>query len=272
MTDKKNRYYWIKLKTNFFEQETIDFLMSQKNGCQYIVLYQMLCLNTANTDGLLCSRIGEMIVPFDINKIVRDTKYFDFDTVAVALEMFKKLGLIYEEEEGILKITNLGEMIGSESASKEAIKKRNYRMRKKIEQNDVGLLQKKSTNYQHIVDKYNEICVSFPKVLKISENRKKMISARLNMYSENEIIEAFEKAEKSSFLKGANDRNWKADFDWIMSDRNIIKIIEGKYDSELKGKSSSNTQNESKNKFNNFSQRNYSNEELADLEKKLLNR
>ena len=92
------------------------------------------------------------------------------------------------------------------------------------------------------------------------------------MYSENEIIEAFEKAEKSSFLKGANDRNWKADFDWIMSDRNIIKVIEGKYDSELKGKSSSNTQNESKNKFNNFSQRNYSNEELADLEKKLLNR
>lgn len=187
MADRK-RYYWIKLKTNFFEQETIDFLMSQKNGCQYIVLYQMLCLNTANTDGLLCSRIGEMIVPFDVNKIVRDTKYFDFDTVAVALEMFKKLGLIYEEEEGILKITDLHEMIGSEASNANAQRQKRFRERQKQKalclsnNNDVELIEEEALkptqkgnpiNYQHIVDKYNEICVSFPKVLKISENRKK---------------------------------------------------------------------------------------------------
>ena len=93
MSEQK-RYYWIKLKTDFFNQETIDFLLSQENGCQYIVLYQMLCLNTANNNGEMATRIGEMIIPYDINKIVRDTKYFTFDTVAVALELFKKLGLI----------------------------------------------------------------------------------------------------------------------------------------------------------------------------------
>ena len=78
MKDNK-RYYWIKLKTDFFNQETIDFLLSQKNGCEYIVLYQMLCLNTANNNGEMCSKIGEMIVPYNVDKIVRDTKYFDFD-------------------------------------------------------------------------------------------------------------------------------------------------------------------------------------------------
>ena len=61
---KSKRYYWIKLSTNFFEQETIDFLMSQKNGCAYIVLYQMLCLKTANTNGELSNTIGERIVPY----------------------------------------------------------------------------------------------------------------------------------------------------------------------------------------------------------------
>jgi predicted phage replisome organizer len=127
MTTKK--YYWIKLKTNFFNSEQIDFLMSQKNGCQYVVLYQMLCLNTANTNGEMASRVGEMIVPYDINKIVRDTKYFDFDTVVVALDLFKKLGLVYEEENSILKISNFEEMVGSESAWAE--KKRLYRDKQK---------------------------------------------------------------------------------------------------------------------------------------------
>jgi predicted phage replisome organizer len=127
MTTKK--YYWIKLKTDFFNSEQIDFLMSQKNGCQYVVLYQMLCLNTANTQGEMASRVGEMIVPYDINKIVRDTKYFDFDTVVVALDLFKKLSLVYEEEDSILKISNFEEMVGSESAWAE--KKRLYREKQK---------------------------------------------------------------------------------------------------------------------------------------------
>ena len=129
---EQKRYYWIKLKTDFFNQETIDFLLSQENGCQYIVLYQMLCLNTANNNGEMATRIGEMIVPYDINKIVRDTKYFNFDTVAVALELFKKLGLIYQEEGEVLRISNFERMIGSESASREAIKKREQRLKKKI--------------------------------------------------------------------------------------------------------------------------------------------
>lgn len=132
---EQKKYYWIKLKTDFFNQETIDFLLSQENGCQYIVLYQMLCLNTANNNGEMATRVGEIIVPYDVNKIVRDTKYFTFDTVAVALELFKKLGLIYLEEGEILKIAHLEEMVGSESASRSAIKKREQRLKKKIEDN-----------------------------------------------------------------------------------------------------------------------------------------
>ena len=132
MNDKDKRYYWIKLKTGFFNQETMDFLLSQKNGCEYIVLYQMLCLNTANSNGEMCSRIGEMIVPYDIEKIVRDTKYFDIDTVTVALSLFKKLGLIYEEENKILKITNFAGMVGSEAGNSNAQRQKRYRERQKM--------------------------------------------------------------------------------------------------------------------------------------------
>lgn len=130
---ESKRYYWIKLKTNFFNMDEIDFLLSQKNGCEYIVLYQMLCLNTANNHGEMSSKVGEMIVPYDVNKIVRDTKYFDYDTVVVALELFKKLGLVYEEENKLLRISNFEEMVGSETSS--AKKVREWRKKKELQCN-----------------------------------------------------------------------------------------------------------------------------------------
>lgn len=124
----EKRYYWIKLKTDFFDLPEIDWLLSQKNGAEYIVLYQMLCLMTANNNGELSSKFGEMIIPYDVDKIVRDTKYFDFDTVKVALELYKKLGLVYESENDMLRISKYEEMVGSETDY--AIKQRKYRENK----------------------------------------------------------------------------------------------------------------------------------------------
>ena len=45
------RYYWIKLKDSFMSSDEIDYLMSQPDGANYVVLYQMLCLKTINTNG-----------------------------------------------------------------------------------------------------------------------------------------------------------------------------------------------------------------------------
>lgn len=130
---ENKKYYWIKLKTDFFNQATIDFMLSQKNGCEYIVLYQMLCLNTANTGGEMCAKIGEMIVPYDVDKIVRDTKYFDFDTVTIALSLFKKLGLIYEGDNNMLCISNYDEMVGCETPVAKRV--REHRARKALQCN-----------------------------------------------------------------------------------------------------------------------------------------
>lgn len=70
--------------------------------------------------------MGEIIIPYNADKIVRDCKYFDIDTVNVAMSLYKRLGLIYEEEQdGVLKISNYEDMVGSES--KWAEKKRIYR-------------------------------------------------------------------------------------------------------------------------------------------------
>ena len=121
MEDK--RFFWIKLKTDFFQEDSpIDFLLSQANGSEYVVLYIKLCLMTANGSGKLQRKIGEMIIPYDVDKITRDMKYFSRDTVIVALELYKKLGLIYQELDGTLVIAHHSALVGSESASREAIK------------------------------------------------------------------------------------------------------------------------------------------------------
>lgn len=88
----------------------------------------------------------------------------------------------------------------------------------------------KRINYQEIVDLYNNTCVSFRRVKTLSDSRKQAIKARLNKYTPEKIKEAFTRAEASDFLKGNNKRNWMADFDWIMNDSNIAKVLEGKYD------------------------------------------
>lgn len=128
--EKTKRYYWIKLKTDFFNLAEIDFLLSQKDGCQYIVLYQMLCLQTANNNGELASRVGEMIIPYDPDKIARDTKYFSKDTVIVAMELFIKLNLIYTDDGIYLKIAGFENMVGSETGW--AKQKREQREKQKL--------------------------------------------------------------------------------------------------------------------------------------------
>lgn len=121
------RYYWIKLTDKFMTSDTVDFLMEQKDGANYVVIYQLLCLKTVNNNGCLSREIGEVIIPYDEEKIQRDLKWFTIDTIRVAMTLYKKLGLIYEQENGILKITNFEEMVGSQSSS--ALKKQQQRLR-----------------------------------------------------------------------------------------------------------------------------------------------
>lgn len=90
--------------------------------------------------------------------------------------------------------------------------------------------------YQEIMELFNTICVSFPKVTKMTEKRKKAVKARFNNgYTLEDFRRAFETAEKSDFLKGNNDRNWRADFDWLTNENNLAKTLEGKYNNKQGG-------------------------------------
>ena len=94
----------------------------------------------------------------------------------------------------------------------------------------LGEDRQESCNYQQIADMYNDTCVSFPRLTTLSEARKKAIKARLNVYSLEDFRRLFTKAQESTFLKGANNRNWTATFDWLIKDTNMAKVLDGNYD------------------------------------------
>ena len=51
----------------------------------------------------------------------------------------------------------------------------------------------------------------------------------MKIYSVEDFQKLFEMAEGSSFLKGQNNRNWSATFDWLIKDTNMAKVLDGNY-------------------------------------------
>lgn len=99
----------------------------------------------------------------------------------------------------------------------------------RLEEDSIGEVRIDKVNYQLIADMYNDTCVSFPRITTLSDSRKKAIKARLKTYTVDDFKKLFIMAEASNFLKGANNRNWSATFDWLIKDNNMTKVLEGNY-------------------------------------------
>ena len=145
---KGNKYYWLKLKEDFFEDDAINWIEEQPNGKDYCLFYLKLCLKSLKSEGLLIRNVGNMLVPYDAKKL-SDLTNTDVDTVKVAMDMFKKIGLVDILENGEIFMNQLNTMVGKETDYAE--QKRIQRENKiKIEQKDnVHLLSLESPKIVH---------------------------------------------------------------------------------------------------------------------------
>ena len=88
--------------------------------------------------------------------------------------------------------------------------------------------------YKKIVTLYHTLCVSLPRLKKVTDGRKKAMKMLLKKkYSTDTIEIAFKKVEESDFLSGRNGKWTSCNFDWIINEDNIVKILEGKYDKKI---------------------------------------
>lgn len=286
-----------------FDNRKIKHLRKMPEGNNIVLIWVMLLTmaGRCNSGGMIFLTEN---IPYT-TKMLADELDFDENTIILALRVLSEFGMIIYDETKFA-IQNWEEHQNVEGMDRireqNRIRKRNQRERQKmalIEEKshvtsrdshatdididkDIDIYnsniiitekseKKTKINYQEIVDKYNSICISFPRVIKLSDARKKAIKARLSIYSLEEIETVFRKAEQSKHLKGDNNLNWKADFDWLLKDKNMAKVLEGKYDNN-NSFDKKNDKPKPTNKFNNFQQRNYSKSQIDDLEKRLLSK
>lgn len=261
------RYYWIKLKEAFMTSDAVDFLMGQPDGANYVVLYQMLCLKTINTGGKLERHIGEVIIPYDEAKIQRDCKWFPIDTVRVALNLYKALGLVYQDRDGVLALADYENLVGSETdwAAQKKTQRQGQLPQQTVDNvhtdvrenvhtdieidNRDQILEKenreqstekdvltnpdgfvcRTKDVRRITEAWNSLGLQQLRKVQSDSIRGGMLRARVNEYGPDAVLEAIENVRTSSFLKGQNGDGWVITFEWFVKPNNFVKVLEGNY-------------------------------------------
>lgn len=294
------RYFWLKLKDDFFDDDTIRYIEEQENGVIYSNFYLKLCLKSLKTGGKLIRLIGNRLIPYDVAALARLTN-IPADTVAVAMQLFQKIGLVELLEQGEILLPQINEMIGSETDKAETMRRKRaedrlkgnivtpllperypeYRDRDKEKDIEIDTEIEKDTEtekekegegetrqadedgedlpkkeqtfkanpasrpdgrptpqsvpYQQVQKLYNSICLHLPRCQTLSDSRRRAVRARFQSGKRLEDFQLlFEKAEASRFLRGDNPRGWQADFDWLIGDTHMVRVLEGIYD-DIKG-------------------------------------
>ncbi len=89
------------------------------------------------------------------------------------------------------------------------------------------------TPFDTLVSLYNETCSSLPRIQKLTDRRKKEIRTRWRTYPDMDIFRRlFKKAQESDFLSGRSGRWTGCNFDWLLKEANMIKVLEGCYDNK----------------------------------------
>ena len=90
--------------------------------------------------------------------------------------------------------------------------------------------QSDKIDYNGVIDYFNLMLKDkLPKVTMMTDTRKAAVKARVSEHGKESIRQMIRMVLQSPFLLGSNDRNWRADFDWLFRPTNYIKVLEGKY-------------------------------------------
>lgn len=122
MSDNK-KYYYLRLKDNFFDSDELKILESMKDGYLYSNILLKLYLRSLKNDGKL---VVNDRIPYNAEMLASVTGH-QIGTVKQALSIFKDLGLIDVLENGAIYMLDIQNFIGR--GSSEADRKREYRQR-----------------------------------------------------------------------------------------------------------------------------------------------
>ena len=125
MSDNR-KYYYLKLKENYFDEDAIVLLESMQDGILYSNILLKLYLKSLKNGGKL--QLDENI-PYTAQMIATITRQ-QVGTVERALQIFMKLGLVEPLQNGALYMSNIELLIGQSSTEGERKKKERMRLKR----------------------------------------------------------------------------------------------------------------------------------------------
>lgn len=264
------RYYWLKLKEDFFDDDTMQYIEEQENGIHYSNFYMKLCLKSLKSEGKLIRLIGDTLIPYDVKSLSKLTGV-DIDTVRVAMALFERIGLVKILDTGELYLTQMQEMIGSETDKAQIMR------RKRAEQKVIG------NNVTHMLPEcYTE--KEIEKEIEKENRSNNIVEKESRQNTIKEIVDYLNLKTKKNFKAGtkATQRHISARLEEGYSLEDFKNVIDKKvrewqgtemdqylrpetlfgtkfegYLNQSDKPASKLTQQKPKNKFHNFDQRSY---------------
>ena len=252
MAEKK--YFWLKLKRDFFKRHDIQIIEAMPNGKDYILFYLKLLCESVDHEGKL--RFSEQI-PYNEQMLATITNT-NVDVVRSAIQAFTELHMMELLDDGTYFMNEVDKMIGSTTQDENTrestrLRVQRYRERQKAlphaedrysnvtcngeieleiekEKELEKDIEKEIDIYESIRSLYHSYCKSYPHCPSLTEAHKQRIDYLMQTYNLGDFVTMFKKAEASRFLKGENDRKWSACLGWMIKDNNMQKILNGEYD------------------------------------------
>lgn len=135
------RFYWLKLNQDFFKRkdtdgsDAIQLLLRQADGSKYVCIYLMLCLESVNKGGLLYYESNGIKIPYTIEDIKAECRYYDPSEIECAVQQFLTLGLLNTVEicagQQVFKLPEVPKLVGTETGAA---------IRKRLQRNNLPLL------------------------------------------------------------------------------------------------------------------------------------
>lgn len=129
-----SRYYWLKLKRDFFKRHDIRIVEDMPNGKEYILFYLKLLCESVDHEGNL--RFSDEI-PYNEQMLATITQT-NVDTVRSACKLFTELKMMDVLNDGTIYMREVNGMIGSASDNDNAKRQARFRER----QNEKTLLER----------------------------------------------------------------------------------------------------------------------------------
>ncbi|QNO11543.1 hypothetical protein [Oenococcus phage Vinitor-27] len=170
------KYFYLKLKDNFFDSEEIIILESMDDGYLYENILLKLYLRSLKNEGKLMFK-GR--IPYSVDMLAKITRHKEA-IVEKAIKIFKQLGLVEILDDGAIFMSDIQNFIGNSTTEADRI--RDYRRRIKNEStNDVQMYNKATPELE--LEKELELNINNDVANRDLQEEKKYFEEFWNLYN-----------------------------------------------------------------------------------------